>query len=389
MRSPLSPNVPSSSSDRSYTESVGTGKGVLQQDVRSPPSGIQQTTHATASSASLPTSSRSPSSSSLSPTHEISPETLRSRPPAPPAPAARGGVASASESSTAEIERLSPSFPTGGAARGGEGVGKSSAARARCRSAVVERAGAGAEGGVESERRGLRRTGEDSKKSVGRVLGMRGVGSAWAEVLGRGGVTTAFAAVLRVVDGFQEAGRTDRFGLGVCAAGGAAGVGGWRGRGLAGVEGGTRDLWKSSARVGRSSSELSEGGRCLALTAVAIRVSFTIERSLRRRRASSPHVTRAEAFLLPSLRVMVDESKPPSPGTLTPEDALERSPYLENLKRKGRLAPSRLTDLLNAATGRSSPPAPEPWECCGSSCAFSSLPSSTTALMERAGASPA
>ncbi|KAK4702182.1 hypothetical protein P7C70_g4050, partial [Phenoliferia sp. Uapishka_3] len=55
-------------------------------------------------------------------------------------------------------------------------------------------------------------------------------------------------------------------------------------------------------------------------------------------------------------------------NALTAEDVLERSPFLSNLKRRGRLAPSRLADLLRSAKGPKAPAEPDPWECCGSSC---------------------
>lgn len=48
-------------------------------------------------------------------------------------------------------------------------------------------------------------------------------------------------------------------------------------------------------------------------------------------------------------------------------DLLERSPFLVKLKGR-RLAPSRLADLYAAAGAKKAPLAPEPWECCGSSC---------------------
>ncbi|ORY90851.1 hypothetical protein BCR35DRAFT_108270 [Leucosporidium creatinivorum] len=48
-------------------------------------------------------------------------------------------------------------------------------------------------------------------------------------------------------------------------------------------------------------------------------------------------------------------------------DLLERSPFLVKLKAR-RLAPSRLADLYAAAGAKTPPPAPDPWECCGSSC---------------------
>ncbi|KAI5475800.1 hypothetical protein MNV49_000811 [Pseudohyphozyma bogoriensis] len=50
------------------------------------------------------------------------------------------------------------------------------------------------------------------------------------------------------------------------------------------------------------------------------------------------------------------------------DEALERSPFLLNLKTRGRLAPVRLQELLAAAKARKAPKPPEPGECCGSSC---------------------
>lgn len=50
------------------------------------------------------------------------------------------------------------------------------------------------------------------------------------------------------------------------------------------------------------------------------------------------------------------------------DEACERSPYLATLRKKGKLAPSRLVELVKAAQRDDAPPAPALGECCGSSC---------------------
>jgi hypothetical protein len=49
-------------------------------------------------------------------------------------------------------------------------------------------------------------------------------------------------------------------------------------------------------------------------------------------------------------------------------ELLDDSPTLARLVRKGRLAPSRLAQLLAAGRTTTPPKEPEPWECCGSNC---------------------
>ncbi|KAE9405587.1 hypothetical protein BT96DRAFT_852680 [Gymnopus androsaceus JB14] len=56
------------------------------------------------------------------------------------------------------------------------------------------------------------------------------------------------------------------------------------------------------------------------------------------------------------------------PSMLTDEECLEHSPFLSNLQRKGRLAPSRLKTLYESAKSPKPPREPDPWECCGSNC---------------------
>ncbi|THV08417.1 hypothetical protein K435DRAFT_847282 [Dendrothele bispora CBS 962.96] len=61
---------------------------------------------------------------------------------------------------------------------------------------------------------------------------------------------------------------------------------------------------------------------------------------------------------------------------LTEEECLERSSFLANLQRKGRLTPSRLQELFAAlmyswimqAKSPKPPKEPDPWDCCGSNC---------------------
>lgn len=49
-------------------------------------------------------------------------------------------------------------------------------------------------------------------------------------------------------------------------------------------------------------------------------------------------------------------------------DLCDLSPFLASLRRKNRLAPSRLAELVNAAQSEDKPKEPPLWECCGSSC---------------------
>ncbi|BGP29702.1 hypothetical protein JCM10296v2_001441 [Rhodotorula toruloides] len=49
-------------------------------------------------------------------------------------------------------------------------------------------------------------------------------------------------------------------------------------------------------------------------------------------------------------------------------ELIDDSPTLARLVRKGRLAPSRLAQLLAAGRSTRAPTEPEAWECCGSNC---------------------
>ncbi|BGP22476.1 hypothetical protein JCM10295v2_001355 [Rhodotorula toruloides] len=49
-------------------------------------------------------------------------------------------------------------------------------------------------------------------------------------------------------------------------------------------------------------------------------------------------------------------------------ELIDDSPTLARLIRKGRLAPSRLAQLLAAGRSTRPPTEPEAWECCGSNC---------------------
>ncbi|BGP05653.1 hypothetical protein JCM10049v2_001459 [Rhodotorula toruloides] len=49
-------------------------------------------------------------------------------------------------------------------------------------------------------------------------------------------------------------------------------------------------------------------------------------------------------------------------------ELIDDSPTLARLVRRGRLAPSRLAQLLAAGRSTRPPKEPEAWECCGSNC---------------------
>ncbi|GAA6020172.1 hypothetical protein JCM11491_005554 [Sporobolomyces phaffii] len=57
----------------------------------------------------------------------------------------------------------------------------------------------------------------------------------------------------------------------------------------------------------------------------------------------------------------------PSCTPLTDDELVSQSPFLSKLSRR-RLAPVRLAQLFATARAPTPPAAPEPWECCGSSC---------------------